>query len=242
LGDLLVNAQVIDLFVLSEQEAQSVAGEVRAIEARWLKRGDGFATIGVATYLDVMCSDDAQGRYYARIAENNRLIQAHFGWLIERVRTTIETHFDLPTVIDERVALPGFHIFHGCGITLFDHDSQHFDLQFRSLRWPFDATPSPVVSFTLTIELPAAGGGLDYWNFVEDDLVRMQQLGRKPDMALIGRTKPYMRHPYRVGYMAVQVAPVMHRIAAIPSTTAGDHRITLQGHTIHNGGELVLYW
>ncbi|MDH7975197.1 hypothetical protein QH494_23685 [Sphingomonas sp. AR_OL41] len=242
MGDLLVSAQVIDLFALSEEEARAVANAVRAIEDRWLRRGAGFATIGVATYLDVMCSDDAERHYYARIAESNRLIQEHFGWLIERVRATIETHFERPTVIDERVALPGFHIFHGCGITLVDHDSQHFDLQFRSLRWPFAATPSEVVSFTLAIELPAAGGGLDYWNFTEDDLARVQRLGRSTDMALIGRTKPHMRHPYRIGYMTVQVAPVMHRIAAIPSTSPGDHRITLQGHSMRRGEELVLYW
>lgn len=233
---------VIDMEVLDAAETAKVGETLRAIERHWTVRGEGFATLGVASYLDVMHSDDPEKTYYDRVPAQNAVITAHFGWLIERIRAIVEKRFAVPTVLAQDVALPGFHIFYGPGITLHDRDSQHFDLQFRSMRWPTEPDEELALSFTLAIELPADGSGLDYWAFTEDDLLRQEKLGRSPSMALVGRTKPFIRHPYRVGTMAVQLKSVMHRIAATPSLHEGDHRITMQGHAIGQGDHLVMYW
>lgn len=242
MGAPLVTLPVIDLDILDAAQAAQAATQLRELEPKWIKRGEGFATLGVAAYLDVICSDEPERTYYNRVAANNAIITQHFDWLLERIRWAIKHRFEMPTELAQDVALPGFHIFYGPGITLHDKDSQHFDLQCRSMRWPFVPDETQLLSFTLPIELPAGGGGLDYWTFTEADFIRLEHLGRKPSMAQIARTKPVIRHPYYVGRLAIQIEPVIHRISAIRSTEAGDHRFTLQGHAVGRNGTLVLYW
>jgi len=233
---------LLDVPVLSVREAATVAGEVSRLRGRWIQRSEGFATVGVAAYLDIMHSRDPEATYYGRIPACNAMLQSSFGDLLERVREALAATLGRPARFEPSVALPGFHFFEDCGICTTDRPSQHFDLQHRSMRWPFGPVTDEVISFTLALQLPAQGGGLDVWDLVEDDLARLARLGRNPKMDQLGRVKPFKRHPYPPGTMAVQLRPLMHRIAAVPERLPGDRRITLQGHGVRDGDAWVLYW
>ncbi|MGW1752398.1 hypothetical protein ACWCRD_43755 [Streptomyces sp. NPDC002092] len=238
---LPVESFVVDVDVLDEQGCAEVGGRLEELRAYWLPRGVGCSTFGLATYLDVLASESPEETYFGRLEPHNQLIREHFGDLLGRVAEVLAELLKTPTRYDERVALPGFHVFEGEGIAVSPRPSQHFDLQHRALRWPFPIAPvEQAVSFTLPLALPRRGGALDVWDITEADMLRLERLGQR--FETIDRARPARRHEYQVGRMAVQLTPVLHRIAAIPERHPGDRRITLQGHGIRDADGWVLYW
>ena len=233
---------VIDVPVFSEKQSLEVARKLENLRSFWLKRGLGFYTFGIATYLDIMCSKKPIDDYYNRISYYNNLISEHFEAELEEVKRIISEYFKISSRFEPKVAFPGFHIFENEGLTLVDLPSQHFDLQHRYLQWPFGPVSDDVISFTLPIKIPKNGAALDFWSFDESDWKRLEKMGRKVDIKKIGQLKPLQRHEYRVGVMTIQLKPILHRIAAISRRFAEDQRITLQGHAVKNNNEWVLYW
>ncbi|WP_182903502.1 hypothetical protein [Microbispora sp. H10830] len=232
---------IVDVEVLNEDECAEVRARVEDLRPHWLSRGSGYFTLGLAAYLDVVGSDRPEQTYYGRLAAQNQLIHEHFGDLLDRVARTLSEVLAMPTRYDDGVALPGFHVFEGEAIAVTPRPSQHFDLQHRNIRWPFDlAEVEQLVSFTLPVALPQCGGALEYWDVTEPEVIRLERLGRT--LQSIGNTKPVRRHEYRIGWMSVQRRPLMHRIAAISRRHPGDQRVTLQGHGIRDAGGWVLYW
>lgn len=242
MDSVLVRPLIVDVPVYDADQAEAIGRRIDAVADLWLRRQVGFATIGVATYLDIMCSQDPEHDYYARVDAQNALLREHFGDVLDDVAAALSQHLDAPTRFEPAVALPGFHVFEYEGITITDNPSQHFDLQHRALRWPFAISDEHLISFTLTIRLPALGGGLQYWDVTEADFHRLQRLGRTVSMEQLGKTKPARVHRYEPGKMAVQMAPLMHRIAPIDARWPDDQRITLQGHGVKDGETWVLYW
>jgi len=233
---------LVDLPVYDEEQANAVVDRLEAIRERWLTRSSGFATVGVATYLDVMCSDAPEQDYYDRRDDQNRLLRECFGDLLDDVAAALSQHLDAPTRFEPAVAFPGFHVFEYGGITISSSPTQHFDLQHRALRWPFPVRDDELISFTLALRLPRLGGGLQFWDVTEREFGRLQRLGRLVTMEQLGKTKPARLHRYQAGVMAVQMVPVMHRIAPVPERFPDDQRITLQGHGVRDGDTWVLYW
>ncbi|MFF4551320.1 hypothetical protein [Streptomyces sp. NPDC001435] len=238
---LPVESHVVDVDVLDEQRCAELSDRLETLRPYWLNRGVGCATLGLATYLDVPASEELEETYFGRLARHNHLLREHFGDLLDRVAEVLAGLLRMPARYDERVALPGFHVFEGEGIATAPRPSHHFDLQHRALRWPFPVAPvEQAMSFTLPLALPRRGGALDVWEITEAEMLRMERLGWTIDR--IDRTRPARRHEYQVGRMAVQLTPVLHRIAAIPERHPGDRRITLQGHGIRDADGWVLYW
>ncbi|MFF4360255.1 hypothetical protein [Streptomyces sp. NPDC001604] len=124
-------------------------------------------------------------------------------------------------------------LFEGEGIATAPRPSHHFDQQHRALRRPFPvASTEPAISFTLPVALPRRGDALEVRELTRKEMLRMDRLGWILDR--IDRTRPARRYEYQVGRMAVQLTPVLHRIAAIPERHPGDRRNTLQGHGIRD--------
>ncbi|MGW2426200.1 hypothetical protein ACWC0C_44590 [Streptomyces sp. NPDC001709] len=232
---------VVDVEVLDEQRCGEVSDRLEELRPYWLTRGVGCSTLGLATYLDVLASEDPEETYFGRITRHNHLLREHFGDLLDQVADVLAGLLRMPTRYDERVALPGFHVFEGEGIAVAPRPSQHFDLQHRALPWPFPLAPvEQAMSFTLPLALPRRGGALDVWDITEADMLRLERLGQT--FEAIDRARPGRRHEYRVGRMAVQLTPILHRIAAVPERHPEDRRITLQGHGIRDADGWVLYW
>lgn len=234
---------VIDVPVADGDECAGWAARVEALRAHWRPRnGEGFYTLGCATYLDVCNSDTPDLDYYDRLRDSNALLDAEFGDLLERVRDALERTLGRPARFVLGLARPGFHVFERDGIAVHAGANAHFDLQHQRLRFPRPIREDEAVSFTLAIKLPVAGGGLDTWNVVPRDLERLARLGRPIDLQGMTRTKPMIRHDYTVGAMAIQIAPILHRIGPSPRREPGDQRITLQGHGVLDDEGWVLYW
>lgn len=228
--------------VLEDLECAVITARLESLRSLWIQRGSGFATFGVAAYLDVMNSEQPEIAYYERRLIWNELLRSEFGDLLQRVATVLARGFGVETRFESAVALPGFHIFENEGISISAWPSQHFDLQHRSLRWPFQVADEGLLSFTLPLKIPSDGAGLDVWNVTEDDFKRYERMGRTVDMEILGKTKPCHRHHYVPGVMAVQTRPIMHRISPNRTRLPGDQRITLQGHAVRHDNRLVLYW
>jgi hypothetical protein len=242
MASLLVIPMVSDVSVFDDAVCTGIAERIERMRPQWLNRGPGFSTIGVAAYLDVMCSTRPEETYYGRLAASNQFIRGQFSDVLEAVRQALMCALEANARFESSVALPGFHIFEDAGLVTEERPSQHFDLQHRSLRWPFGPVSDEVISFTLALKLPRLGGGLDVWDITEDDLARLHRMGREVSMEQLGRLKPRRVHAYKPGVMAVQRRPIMHRIAAVPQRFASDQRMTLQGHGVRDGDCWVLYW
>lgn len=232
---------VTDVPVLEAGDCQRIHATLERLRPHWVWRGRGFATLGVAAYLDAARSKDPERTYHGQLVQGNRRLQEQFGDTLDRVAATLAELLAAPTRFLPELALPGFHVFEGPGIAT-SGAAPHFDLQHLALRWPDGTDLRERISFTLAVKLPAAGGALEHWHVTERDLRRLSRLGRPVSTAVLGRLLPARRHAYREGWMAVQQAPVMHRIAPVPTRRPGDQRITLQGHGVRHRSGWILYW
>lgn len=233
---------VVSLDVLTASEVAVALERLDASRARWVARSPGFWTFGRAAYLDVMNSIDPEADYYESLGAWNDLLRSELGWLLDRVAAIVAEYVGESCTFFEGVALPGFHIFEGRGIATGRWPNQHFDLQYRGLRWPGPLDEERTLSFTLALEVPQAGAGLEIWDLTEAEFIRLERMGRRVTMESLGTLRPSWVHRYQPGWMALQTRPIMHRIATTPYVIAGDRRITMQGHAIAVDDRWVIYW
>lgn len=227
--------------VLTAGEADAVAAEVHALRAHWRQRDDAhpFFTLGAAAYMDAR--DGRFDDYRAQAAVSNAMLQAHFGDLLERLRAAVERHVGAEVVYDRRLALPGFHVF------LFDEAfrrsgaSLHYDKQYEHIDWSAIGEPDidRQLSLTLSVRLPAGGGGLLVWNINRIDLERMAPAER---IAHSRANRVATFEPYEVGTLAIHSGHQLHQIGPAPHLQPGDERITLQAHALPVREGWVLYW
>ncbi len=234
-----------EIRLLSVAEARQVVAALDDLQPAWVMR-DGaraFATLGRAAYLDLCGGRHTVEEYRQLAAEQNEILLRHFSPLLERVRSLIEGIVRKKTVLTVDWALPGFHVFTGVGLGGAGSGGAHFDLQFRELLSDVRLHPIQPISFTLALELPQAGSGLRVWP------IRPRQLsgkGRSRDSgeALVEylARKPSVYVAYDPGCVYVQREPILHCISNGSPIRPVDRRITLQGHGLERGGEIVLYW
>lgn len=223
--------------VLSAAECDDVATRVLGLRNAWRVRSPSgrFFTLGVNAYMDLAPSADVQASYFDAGRETNPMLSAHFAPVHERLQDVLEGALGLRTRLADDLPVPGFHIWVGDGIPQQPRASIHFDLQYQRLlsRRPYSEATG-TMSLTLPIRMPAAGSSLRVW----------PDCRYPEDMARVGavrETAPEVVE-YHVGRAVVHTGHVLHQIGVTPSVQADDLRITLQGHGLIVGGELVLYW
>ena len=150
--------------LLDAAECAGICDRVHALRRMWVLRQPGFFTLGRAAYMD--CGNPpALEHYRQQIKWLNEVLREEFGPLYEQLIAVLEKALGEPCRLSEEQAIPGFHIWLGQGIPHygFDAGSVHFDLQYINLEmvqvgepWP---TMDEVISLTLPVRLPRAGGG-----------------------------------------------------------------------------------
>ena len=75
-------------------------------------------------------------------------------------------------------------------------------------------------AFTVAIELPTGGGGMD--------------------MKIGGESNEYIE--YQVGELVLHDGMTPHRIASYCEYKPDEFRITLQGHIVRDGTDLIMFW
>lgn len=227
--------------VLSVDEAARVADEVHALRPLWRQRHatQPFFTLGTAAYLDAR--DGQFADYQAKLDESNRMLREHFGWLLDRFRERVSEQVGAEMTYEPRLALPGFHVF------LFDEAfrragaSVHYDKQFEHIDWTQFGVPDTdaQLSLTLSIKLPAGGGGLLVWNINRIEIERMP-LEQRIEHSRANKTATF--EAYEVGTLAMHSGHQLHQIGPAPHLQPGDERITLQAHALPVDGTWILYW
>ena len=135
------------------------------------------------------------------------------------------------TETPEGFGYPSFHVFDDRVGDTVGHP--HIDEPFKRVAWPEPFT-NPF-SFTVAVELPSEGGGLDYWpDYTDEQIDAYIATDELPEPEYI---------PYQLGTMYVHDGFTPHRIANRFGVKAGEYRITLQGHgaTLASGTTVVYF-
>ena len=230
-------SSLAEIDVLSVAECEDVAGRVLGLHDQWKVRSPSglFFTLGVNAYMDLASAADVETSYFQAAEETNAILTANFADVLRRLPEVLGRGVGLPSRLADDLAVPGFHVWVAMGIPQQPRASIHFDLQYeRILSRPGYAGATGTMSFTLPIRMPAAGSSLRVWPDCRypDDMPHLTAVRQEPPQVV----------DYHVGRAVVHTGHVLHQIGVTPSVQADDLRITLQGHGLVIGGELVLYW
>jgi hypothetical protein len=236
--------------LLDQSECFDISRKIQDLREFWTKRHEKFPfyTLGPASYIDAVRNRE---NYYQQALIGNPILQKSFAGLYENLRTALSTALNSPVVHDEKAALPGFHIFLAHKAFESPMASVHMDLQYRSLDWPIRESIDsyPLISYTLAIELPKNGGGLNLWDVHYQDIERLSSEFHKEidklsqdDLAqLLSQYKPEFCE-YQVGTMVIHSGHQVHQITPAKKMMPTDRRITLQGHALYFEDVWHLYW
>lgn len=176
-----------------------------------------FYTLGAASYLDARWGEAA---YITKAQEQNITLVTRLRHFYQLLLSQLGIILQEPCFYDDDAkALPGFHIFKSHpDFTKDDVASIHSDKQYQLLKWT--GLIEDTFSFTLPIELPASGGGLNYWSNKEG---------------------PFF-WPYKVGTLVYFFGDMVHQIAPFKEFEQDQWRITMQGHGVRINKRWHIYW
>lgn len=179
----------------------------------WQSRSDDypFFTLGKSAYLD---SDTLE--YHRESVWFNKLLYRNFSDLYDTVLECLSVQLGEEITLTQDLALPGFHIFPTDEKFLNMAGKWHTDYPHVTLglgeQW--------AQAFTLAIELPSSGGGMDY----------LDVMGEVHHM------------PYEEKDLVLHSGLTPHRISGITEYCPCEYRITLQGHLIRRNNNLEAFW
>tara|TARA_B100000029_G_scaffold203706_1_gene201763 strand:+ start:440 stop:1234 length:795 start_codon:yes stop_codon:yes gene_type:complete len=215
-----------------------------------------FYTLGVATYIDGI--SDIQ-YYYDYIKDQNPVFKDYFGWLYDAVV------YSLWDVIGECqladfLAYPGFHIFGTkpneppkMATKMYMEQPSatiHVDLQHEQhdFLWSHfkEVDLENTLSFTLPIQVPMNGGGLNTW---EEESMKQYEIDneytkhmKELDYSKWGDYDEPTVVPYTAGEMFYFIGSLVHQIAPAYNADFNDRRLSLQGHGVKCDGVWQLYF
>lgn len=234
---------ITSLALLTQDECGQVCGELQSLREAWTVRGGqppSFFTLGAPSYLD------ESPQYFAHAAKFNPLLQQRFGWLYDKLCGFLSWRLGATATLAEPLGVPGFHIWEAGGIFTRPEASVHFDLQYLR-HWERagvgSADYSRPLSFTLALQLPRRGGGLNVWDVSYERYMRFRErVGGSVQPSDVAALVPPMRHPYVTGTLSLHSGHQLHQIGEVDRVDPDDRRITLQGHALRVDGMWKLYW
>lgn len=212
----------------SGDQCEEIANKVKSNRDLWVRRKPDdvlFYTLGASSYLDSATDYPLIARAY-----DERLHGLFYTELVQ-LKRALETITGREFTKLDGTNYPSFHVF--------DHESNgaqgkpHIDLNHESISW--GSTVLDVGSFTVLIEHPVTGAGIEYWpKAPKADIARYRLKGELPRGA-------YQAYP--LGALVIHDGQTPHRIAGGREINDGEHRITLQGHTVilANGKNYVYF-
>lgn len=230
-----------DEALVSPEEAAQVCAGIHAERANWTPRNPTypFFTLGAAAYLDGPRVGFAKYQQEAR--RLNPVLTGRFGFVHDRLRAAVSRLVGSQARYDDRVALPGFHVFLSEPSAPQPVASMHYDMQYQQIDWRGWGTPDrdKQLSLTVTFALPASGGGLLVWNINRLAIEKMGDAQRRAHAAA-NRNATY--HPYTVGHLVAHSGHQLHQIATTRDLQRSDQRITMQAHALPVDGQWLIYW
>ena len=215
-----------------------------------------FYTLGVATYIDGIT--DIQ-YYYDYIKSQNPVFKDYFSWLYDLVIYNLWGEIGECQVADF-LAYPGFHIFGTkpneppkMATKMYMEQPSatiHVDLQHEQHEFLWnhfkEVDLENTLSFTLPIQVPTNGGGLNTW---EEESMKQYEIDNKYtkhmkelDYSKWGDYGEPTVVPYTAGEMFYFIGSLVHQIAPAYNADFNDRRISLQGHGVKCDGVWQLYF
>lgn len=204
-----------------------------AVNFHTLKQ-DYFYILGAASYQ----YKEKQEAYYQKAFQLNRLLWSNFADLYLTLLDKMRYFLQGPLGFLEYSGLPGFHIIEVGKQPSYYGGSQHFDLSYKQLV-PDSKELLPHFSFTLSLQQPAEGAGLNIWNMHYADIYNAAHPVTLEN-AIYKAEKVFV--PYKVGELVIFDGHYYHQIAPLSKTDPFDRRITLQGHCIKLSSGWAMYW
>jgi hypothetical protein len=179
----------------------------------WESRSDDFPfyTLGKSAYLD-----GNTNRYYWGAKAINPIMFHVFNDLYREVAGKLSDFFGEYVTMNPKLALPGFHIFPSDPKLLTIAGNWHLDTPHTTLG----IGEEDAYAFTVAIELPTGGGGIDV------------RVGGDEDQYVA----------YKTGELIIHDGMTPHRIASYREYRSDEYRITLQGHIVRHGKEFIFFW
>ena len=179
----------------------------------WQSRSDDypFFTLGKSAYLDGNTIE-----YHRESVWLNELLYRNFSGLYETVLECLAVQLGEEITLTQDLALPGFHIFPTDEKFLNMAGKWHTDYPHVTLGLGEQGAQA----FTLAIELPSSGGGMDYLDV----------------------TGGVHHIPYQEKDLVLHSGLTPHRISGITEYCPCEYRITLQGHLIRRNNNLEAFW
>jgi|10_taG_2_1085330.scaffolds.fasta_scaffold13759_10 hypothetical protein len=217
--------------MLTKEDCADISAVVKEMQPGWRERQHGW-TLGKATYLDLRES---------RNNNDNELLMTLFRPLYMELLKVLDGRTGYRCILHEGYAYPGFHIYQGNpempqGVAYGGYI--HTDYPYRTLGFPDDST---VITFTLPIELPENGGGLNYWEAMTEDSFSGWYADLPSEQQVLFDSQVNY-HQYEVGKLELHDGKFLHQIANMVPTTKDDWRITLQGHGVLVDDKMRIYF
>ncbi len=227
--------------LLSEAETERAWRSVHELRPHWIQRHEElpFFTLGAASYLDA--TNGRFAAYQERARLSNPLLSEHFEWLLARLAAGFSDQVGKPAVYSEHLALPGFHVFLADPAFGKETASIHCDLQYQGIDWSQvgEVDTRDQRSLTLSIRLPAAGGGLRIWDIDSREMALLSPEEQR-ERRSANRSPSFI--PYKPGWLVIHSGHHLHQIAAMKEQRPEDERVTLQAHAVSASDRWVVYW
>lgn len=222
-----------------------------------MTRQSGLRTLGAAAYLDApdlgtatwFGAESSQQRYWLLCEQLNPVLSSSFSDLYALLRQHVSSRLgiaELNVKYSDYKALPGFHIHEPNPVyALQATHVPHFDRPFAALDWGPEGLDDLTsldrrrqLSFTLTLQLPSAGGGLRIWSLDRSEALGMATHALKSRLKL----ENAQVYEYEIGSLLLHTGQELHQISPWSSKKSDLARITLQGHGLEIDGRWILYW
>ena len=255
---MLTDTWVREFDLFTPAECSTVRQALDELRPHWIQRHPvaPFFTLGASNYFDITYNPMLP--YYRFATRFNPLLLEQLGWFYERLTQGIAHYLGSPAQFRPNLGMPGFHIF-------LSHQSFAQPKDLTHIEWFRSKGKAEVVgnaihcdtahlvvdwgnrdglelenpiSITVSIRIPEAGAGLNYWEFGRERTDDLPPAALRE--FLINSPKHY--HPYQLGCMAIHSGLRYHQMAAMPKMLPGDERITLQGHGVRQNGVWQLFW
>ncbi|OQP60134.1 hypothetical protein A3860_34200 [Niastella vici] len=221
--------------VLNSGECEQAVNKIEKLSEHWEAHGNVLYTLGSPVYQNT-CNMSA---YYYKAKVFNELLWANFNQLYEKVLLVLSAYVMDEVFFYKNVSIPGFHIF--VLETPYAGGGMHFDLPHQSLSWKMPVKILPrFITFTLALELPKSGAGINLWNLSYDEV--MSKGIRFQDIPALTGSIQSAYQSYEVGKIAIFEGLYLHGIAPIQLVEGTEKRITLQGHIINLNNTWMAYW
>ena len=243
--------------LLTPDECVNYREKIFSLKDIWINRARAlspfddvpFYCIGVASYIDCI-NPDTNHYYFDNAKKINKVLWENFSGLYKKVEKAIQDEFDCEVRYIDDFALPGFQIYLADWYFEEFTGPKHCDFHHYLLDWKkygINFEPENNLSFTASIKLPKAGGGIYMWDKTYeydkealDNISYEEHRNRMYCNELPDEERTH--HQYQEGHIFFHSGNKYHQVAVVDQIENEDERLTLQGHCVRDKNIFYLFW